>query len=263
MAASGYSKKFAYECLDEGERRWRGIVRKYQEGKRPLFRNDKDRAKEKAEKAEKLKLQGVDSKGKVRCFIDHCDDDLARELNSAAKQYGLDMTVDSRGGNMLKHIYKPRGEQRNANPPRGCVEEHDSKFWLTTGSVYKIVCARCPEGVTHTYIGESCRPLQDRVKEHVRCVRTQSDSSALTMHYQECHPDPAYPDSACLPLSFKISLLEKNLPYTKRKIREAIHIKKHDPDLNRRYEEDKCQSLLYLDLDESERAAIRQQRGQQ
>ena len=44
---------------------------------------------------------------------------------------------------------------------------------------------------------------------------------------------------------------------------EAIHIKKHDPDLNRRYEEDKCQSLLYLDLDESERAAIRQQRGQQ
>ena len=83
------------------------------------------------------------------------------------------------------------------------------------------------------------------------------------MHYQECHPDPAYPDSACLPLSFKISLLEKNLPYTKRKIREAIHIKKNDPDLNRRYEEDKCQSLLYLDLDESERAAIRQQRGQQ
>ena len=83
------------------------------------------------------------------------------------------------------------------------------------------------------------------------------------MHYQECHRDPAYPDSACLPLSFKISLLEKNLPYTKRKIREAVHIKKHDPDLNRRYEEDKCQSLLYFDLVESERAAIRQQRGQQ
>jgi len=160
-------------------------------------------------------------------------------------------------------VYAPKGESRKANPPpgNGCKNEvkPDDRFWLTTGSVYVMECARCPEGHA-VYIGETGRPLQDRIKEHCYACVTQDKNNALAQHYKEEHPDENFPETASLPLEYKISLLEKPLHYTRRKIREAIHIAQTDPDLNRKYEANKCSNLIYLELDSDAREAIRKAR---
>jgi hypothetical protein len=135
----------------------------------------------------------------------------------------------------------------------------DEKFWLATGCVYVMECTRCPEGHA-VYIGETGRPLQTRIKEHCYACRTQSEASALALHYKEEHPDPDFPETACLPLEYKISLLEKSLLYTRRKIREAVHIAQLDPSLNRKYEANKCNNLIYLELDNIGRKAVRRER---
>ena len=90
----------------------------------------------------------------------------------------------------------------------------------------------------------------------VNCVKI----SPTAQHYKEEHPDENFPETASLPLEYKISLLGKSLHYTRRKIREAIHIAQTNPDLNRKYEANKCNNLIYLELDSEAREAIRKAR---
>jgi hypothetical protein len=49
----------------------------------------------------------------------------------------------------------------------------DTKTWI--GTVYKVTCAECPA----TYIGETGRTLDSRIKEHKRSTEKQDVANKL------------------------------------------------------------------------------------
>ena len=85
------------------------------------------------------------------------------------------------------------------------------------GTVYQIVCGSCDE----QYIGESKRTLKQRFKEHTRLT---PPLSAVGEHRVNTgHNIP--------PENLKVLDNEEN--WFRRRVKEAIHIKRHNPKLNR------------------------------
>ena len=83
------------------------------------------------------------------------------------------------------------------------------------GAIYHVQCNDCP----HNYIGETARPLQTRLQEH-----QSRPSSAI---YEHIHAT----GHSITPEDTKILTTEPHT--TKRKVKEAIHIKMRRPSLNR------------------------------
>ena len=89
------------------------------------------------------------------------------------------------------------------------------------GIVYQITCS-----CENTYIGETGRPLQARIKEHQHSVRTNNLKSALSEHI-DSHPSHSINWENIITLNVN----QNNV--IKRKIMEAIQIRRHKPKLNR------------------------------
>ena len=89
------------------------------------------------------------------------------------------------------------------------------------GSVYRVACS-CDA----SYIGETGRPLEIRIKEHKKSVENKDQKSAISEHLMG-HPDH----------SMKWDTVENlctNIPQTTiRKLSEAIQIKRYKPQMNR------------------------------
>jgi len=155
-----------------------------------------------------------------------------------------------------------RGERKKANPPKCINGIIPDEVWLKTKVTYKLTCDM-PE-CQHTpfaYIGESKKPLEDRVREHAKATRMNNvKATAFAEHFKQCHPCPVYPILNQKPI-FKIEVLDSKLDYVKRKINEAVKIDAHKPNLNRRTEGNKCQHLLYWHLDKAGRDEYRQGRS--
>ena len=85
------------------------------------------------------------------------------------------------------------------------------------GLIYKITCDDC----NHNYIGETARPLGVRFKEH---TSRQNTNSPLKDHLMEC-------GHTCTLESAKI--LDKEENWFRRRVKEALHIRRERPTLNR------------------------------
>ena len=83
------------------------------------------------------------------------------------------------------------------------------------GVIYQVDCSHCNE----TYIGETARPLDTRLKEH----KTRT-TSAVYEHTQTTGHSFTSQDT---------KVIGSESHYTKRKVREAIEIKTRRPSLNR------------------------------
>ncbi|XP_067650992.1 uncharacterized protein [Haliotis asinina] len=87
--------------------------------------------------------------------------------------------------------------------------------------IYKINCD-CGQ----SYIGETSRPIKTQVKEHRTSVTNSDSKSAISDHIKE-NPNHQIEWS-------DITILANNqTDFTKRKLTEAIHIKRHKPTINR------------------------------
>ena len=71
------------------------------------------------------------------------------------------------------------------------------------------------------YVGETARPLKIRFKEHTRLTRPLS---AIGEHIESTGHD-IYPND--------IKVLDTEQTWLRRKIKEALYIKEHQPELNR------------------------------
>ena len=84
-----------------------------------------------------------------------------------------------------------------------------------SGAIYLIKCETCSK----EYIGETSRPLGKRIDEHRRltssAIREHMDTTGHTIDWQN------------------VKILEREQHDMKRKIKEAIHIRKRKPALNR------------------------------
>ena len=87
------------------------------------------------------------------------------------------------------------------------------------GAVYQI---KCPCG--SSYVGESGRPKNVRLKEHIADIKfARTDKSATARHFETCCEDMD-------PLAAKTLALEG--PWKRRKIREVIEIRQLRPSIN-------------------------------
>ena len=104
-----------------------------------------------------------------------------------------------------------RGHLVNVKDP---VEQSKKK-----GAVYEIKCS-CGS----SYIGESGRPKQDRLKEHTADIKHgRCDTSATARHFGTCGGD-------LNPFEARTLAIERH--WKKRKIREAIEIRQLRPSMN-------------------------------
>ena len=87
-------------------------------------------------------------------------------------------------------------------------------MWKTKNVIYQIPCecGKC-------YIGETLRPLETRIAEHKKCCKEGNSVSGVAEHmWSERHNI----------LWDKIGILDKETGWTKRKIKEAMHINLSD-----------------------------------
>ena len=81
------------------------------------------------------------------------------------------------------------------------------------GVVYRIGCS-CGK----TYIGETGRNLDIRLKEHKRAVKMDNQNNGIAVHVNKTLHDIEWNNA---------EILEQESNWTKRKVKEALHIKEH------------------------------------
>ena len=89
----------------------------------------------------------------------------------------------------------------------------------SNGCVYKIPCSQCP----YTYIGQTGRPFEMRLKEHKSYVRNASPNSALFLHFSSFDHPIDWNNSTNI---FKVD------DWTKRNIIESICINNNTAGMN-------------------------------
>ncbi|KAL9967396.1 hypothetical protein ACROYT_G025613 [Oculina patagonica] len=88
------------------------------------------------------------------------------------------------------------------------------------GVVYRIPC-ECGK----VYIGETGRPMQDRIKEHDRDIRlARTQTSAVAEHTN---------NTGHYPLWNEVNFIDRDQHWYKRRVKEAIHIRLHPNNINR------------------------------
>ena len=88
------------------------------------------------------------------------------------------------------------------------------------GVVYRIPC-ECGK----VYIGETGRPMQDRIKEHDRDIRlARTETSAVSEHAH---------NTGHKPLWNEVKFIDRDPYYYTRRVKEAIHIRLHPGNINR------------------------------
>ena len=167
---------------------------------------------------------------------------------------GFNMRITERGGTSLGSLLS----NKNLWSGMDC-DRSDCKVCCQPGErwenckrrnvMYESECRRCnvPDGwktrdkegledkrdVPSIYIGETCRSLHERSKDHLRDANTMSEESHMLQHQQEVHKDIKDPEfNFRVVKSFKTSL--------ERQIGEAIRIQSRGNVLNRRGEYNRC-----------------------
>ncbi|KAL9955120.1 hypothetical protein ACROYT_G036406 [Oculina patagonica] len=88
------------------------------------------------------------------------------------------------------------------------------------GVVYRIPC-ECGK----VYIGETGRPMQDRIKEHDRDIRlARTQTSAVAEHTN---------NTGHYPLWNEVKFIDRDSHWYTRRVKEAIHIRLHPNNINR------------------------------
>ena len=75
------------------------------------------------------------------------------------------------------------------------------------------------------YIGETERPMQDRIKEHDRDIRlSRTETSTVSEHAH---------NTGHKPLWNEVKFIDRDPYYYTRRVKEAIHIRLHPNNINR------------------------------
>ncbi|XP_067687080.1 uncharacterized protein [Haliotis asinina] len=109
----------------------------------------------------------------------------------------------------LKTMLKANGRNtsKQQQPPKGVV--------------YKI-----NRGCGEAYVGETSRPINIRIKEHLSSTTKSDRKSAISNHIIKC------PNHSIIWGSVEI-LSKNHKDFTQRKLAEAVQIRKHKPSINR------------------------------
>jgi len=142
-------------------------------------------------RAQSFPSPNSDSKRLILPFMGEATNEITRRLRKFGFNFGF-----THGRSIHSLIL-----QKTSNKPIG-------------SGIYKISCNSCP----YIYIGETKRPLEVRMKEHIRDIKNQKMESGVACHIK----DSGF--NHVIQLN-NISLLEPENRYFHRKFKEALYIR--------------------------------------
>lgn len=146
-------------------------------------------------------------------------DKAERRIRKAFKQENINIRIYRRSNTLLDVVRPKQPETRRCT--WATCSTREKALCFRKNCVYKITCTPCGRH----YIGSTTRPLHERIREHT----TQGRGSTIHEHLIDCGGGAA---------QVEVRILAQEKDEVNTRLREAIIIKKQQPELNRREESD-------------------------
>ncbi|VDP06678.1 unnamed protein product [Heligmosomoides polygyrus] len=168
------------------------------------------------------------SDNKIPFKVPFVSDDFSTEVRNCIRKAGLDSMVriiEVPPANLKARLVRNRLYD-SCCKTRQCIicpfgKEGDC---MVSGVVYLIKCTGC----NGEYIGETGRPLGERVKEHLGMLRRCDIAGPLGEHRLRCHNGAG--------IDVAVTILAREFEISARKTLEALWIAARNPTINRKEE---------------------------
>ena len=141
---------------------------------------------------------------------------LAHNLKKVASRHGVPLVFSAprKLGGLCSQIEKEKEKKKEIGNVRGCGTRHGLSY------------TRCAEGVVYeipltcgcSYIGQTGRCLNERIREHERNVEQDKEGPNLPKHIRKC------PSSSCGPRFSDVRVIARSKDKTARELMEAYCI---------------------------------------
>jgi len=168
-----------------------------------------------------------DPSGKSCFLLGFVSDSCDRKIKQLIKKYDVPVSLISRPNKYLSQCFNdsvPHNKHDNCDICNLLLDKFTCEDKYV---VYEFKCKLCE----NSYIGQTCRPFQQRYKEHRHSVEVKNKNSALSEHILISHPfaNPSMNNFTC-------SILKKLRNPVETKITESVLNDRLKPTLNRREE---------------------------
>ena len=148
------------------------------------------------------------------------------QVRKAVKRSGLNIRVAHKSGPQLRSILTRSALETHPCPGRtnclACNAGLQGKCEMKN-VVYRLECSLCSK----KYIGETKRPVRERLMEHRRGAKSRDSLNPWGAHFSKAHSSTPVPV-----IPFKAEIISRTKDHVDRKLTEAIHIAEDSPELN-------------------------------
>ncbi|EYC45561.1 hypothetical protein Y032_0423g1199 [Ancylostoma ceylanicum] len=164
----------------------------------------------------------------IALVLPYVNEHISKQVNIVVKRCGLPVRLVFRPPPNLRDILTSSRIYESRCDAEDCLYCSDHKICHLRGTVYMITCSNCGQ----RYIGETGRPLRERLNEHRRALASPQSypTNSSSKHRTEVHTREPPP-------LLEVKVLHRYLEHpVERKIMEAREIKRHRPEINSRDE---------------------------
>ncbi|EYC11329.1 hypothetical protein Y032_0051g2148 [Ancylostoma ceylanicum] len=164
----------------------------------------------------------------IALVLPYVNEHISKQVNIVVKRSGLPVRLIFRPPPTLREILTSSRIYESRCDIEDCQYCTDRKICHLRGTVYMITCSTCGQ----RYIGETGRPLRERLNEHRRALTSPQSypTNSFSRHRTAVHTREPPP-------LLEVTVLHRHLEHpVERKIMEAREIKRHRPEINSRDE---------------------------
>ncbi|EYC11231.1 hypothetical protein Y032_0051g2089 [Ancylostoma ceylanicum] len=162
----------------------------------------------------------------IALVLPYVNEHISKQVNIVVKRSGLPVRLIFRPPPTLRGILTSSRIYESRCDVEDCQYCTDRKICHLRGPVYMITCSTCGQ----RYIGETGRPLRERLNEHRRALTSPQSypTNSFSRHRTAVHTREPPP-------LLEVTVLHRHLEHpVERKIMEAREIKRHRPEINSR-----------------------------
>ena len=158
--------------------------------------------------------------------LPYISNEISRKVRKIVKKSGLNVRVAQRSGPTLRSILTRSAQEPPQCPNKGqclaCQAGLEGRC-TTKNVIYRLDCAICAE----SYIGETKRPVRERLLEHRRAALNRNEQNPWGAHYGTTHKGSPVPT-----IPFTARIIRRAQDHVDHKLGEAIEIAETTPQLN-------------------------------
>lgn len=159
--------------------------------------------------------------------LPYISEPILHQVRRAVARSGLNLRIAQTSGQTLRSILTRSALEKPPCPGRrdcpACLAGLQGGRCATKNVVYRLKCTLCSE----CYIGETKRPLRERLMEHRRAARSRDIKNPWGAHFATAHRDSPTPN-----MPFTAEIVNRAKDHVDRKITEAITIAEEKPTIN-------------------------------